>query len=76
MPTSVLKSQKSSSDLNYPYVNDQKEKRRRIGTSILHLISHNFQKPNKDSTEFEKQSQCNKSSFHSLVRFQNTKNQD
>lgn len=47
MPTTVLKSQKTSSCFSNLHVNDWKEKRRKIGIGTVYLISCDFQRPDK-----------------------------
>ncbi len=49
MPTSVLRTQKTSGSFGKLYVNDKKEKREKIGTSTLYLISRNLQRSDRGS---------------------------
>ncbi len=54
MLTSILKSQKTSYGLGNFYVNNWKEKGRKIRMAILHLIFHNFQRLNKNFIRLKK----------------------
>ena len=74
MQISALKSQKTSGDLSNLYVNDW-EKRGRIRTVILYLVSHHFQRLDWGPTELRKWSQLNEAGFRSLTRPQDLKNQ-
>lgn len=74
MSISILKNEKTSDGLGDFYVDDWKEKRG-IEISILHLISGDFQRPNKGFTGLKEQNQYNEPSFSSPVRSSNTKNQ-
>lgn len=56
MPTSIIRSQKTSGGLGKLYVNNSKEKERRIETETLYLVFHNLQGLDKDLTRFRKQS--------------------
>lgn len=54
MPTSVLRRQKTYDSLGNFYINDEKEKRGRNETSILYLISHDFQRSDRDPINLKK----------------------
>ena len=75
MPTSVLKSQKTSNSLGKLYINNWKENRRKIRTNTLYLTYYNFQKLDHCSIRLRKQSQYNKPNFCFLIRCQDIKNQ-
>ncbi len=68
MPTSILKSQNTSDNLDNLYIDDWKKNRRKIEIDTLYLIFHNLQRLDWGPTRFRKQSQCNKPSFYFLVR--------
>ncbi len=75
MPTSALKSEKTSGGLSKRQVNNWQENGGKIGTDILHLVFHHFQGSDWGLTKLRKQNQCNKPSFCSLVRPQDLKDQ-
>ncbi len=74
MPTSILKSQKTSNVLGNLHVNDWKENGGRIGMVTLHLISRHLQRSDRGPIRFKKRSQYNEPSFRFLARSQDTKN--
>ena len=69
IPTSFLKSQNTSGSLGDFHINDCQKNRRRIRTSTLYLVFHNFQKPDKGFAGPKKPNQCNELSFCLPVRF-------
>lgn len=61
MPTSVLKSKKTSGSLSNHYIDNRQENR-------LYLVFYDFQKIDKGPTRLKKQNYCNKLSFCSSIR--------
>ena len=54
MLISVLKSQKTSDSLSNFYIDNKKENRRRIRTTILYFVSHDLQTVNKSHNKLKK----------------------
>ena len=73
MQTSALKNEKTRGNLGNFYTNDW-EKRGKIRTNTLYLVSHHFQRSDRGPTGLQKQSQRNEPGFCPPIEPLNLKN--